>query len=101
MSQPRSFQLRLCFEVVCGVPSDECFTQHGGHGCIEVEETPYGLVPRRFTKAQLAHWDQIGMVRAARAHGIAGTTMRFVTNQAQLSFSYRVLSICGEKMTRG
>ena len=32
MSQPRSFQLRLCFEVVCGVPSDECFTQHGGHG---------------------------------------------------------------------
>ena len=56
------------------------------HGCIEVEETPYGLVPRRFTQAQLAHWDQIGMVRAARAHGIAGTTMRFVTDQAQISF---------------
>ena len=69
------------------------------HGCIEVEETPYGLVPRRFTQAQLAHWDQIGMVRAARAHGIAGTTMSFVTDQAQISFSYHVLSICGEKMT--
>lgn len=69
------------------------------HGCIEVEETRYGLIPRRFTKAQLAYWDRIGMVRAARAHSLAGTQIRLFTEETEISFSYRVLSVCGEKMT--
>ena len=68
------------------------------HNCLSVEERPEGLVPRRFTPSQQAHWDSMGEVRSSRARSCAGVTLRMHTGSGRLSFSYQVLSSCGEKM---
>ena len=68
------------------------------HNCLYVEERAEGLIPRRFTPVQQEHWDSMGEVRASRARSCAGVTIRLRTDSDTLSFSYQVLSSCGEKM---
>ncbi len=68
------------------------------HDCLYVDETPAGLVPRRFTEEQYAHWHTLGEVRYGRARAVAGATLRFVTSASEIRFSYHVASLCGEKM---
>lgn len=68
------------------------------HNCLRVDRCAAGLVPRRFTEAQLAHWDRSGVVRMTRARSCAGITMRFYTSQQELRFSYQVLSNCKDEI---
>ena len=69
------------------------------HGCLCLEECPEGIVPRRFTPEQLAYWDSTGIVRSSRARSCAGVTIRMITQEPEISFSYQVLSHCKESMT--
>ncbi len=68
------------------------------HNCLFVEEAAGGLIPRRFTQPQQEYWDSMGEVRAARARSCAGITLRAVTSAEEVSFSYQILSHCGEKL---
>ena len=68
------------------------------HGCLRVDETAAGLVPRRFTPEQYAHWQSQGEVRFARSKTSAGALLRFTSSASELRFQYHVISLSSDKM---
>ncbi len=69
------------------------------HNCLEVRETPEGLLPIRFTPGQMQYYQQLNEMSGIRAKCTAGVALSFVTSQRRLAFHFKAAQFCRNWIT--
>lgn len=67
-------------------------------GAVRIEETPAGVIARRFTERQLAFYASVSEMSSIRAAGGAGIRMEFITDSPEISFSYETTAFCRDSL---